>query len=493
MRRKTSLIRWAAVGLLMMAAFFAILQLTRYAQVRAAYPTGLKVAGIPVGGLNFSTASERLVQVFMAPIEITYGSAAIQVRPATLGFELLMDNMLAAADQQRTGEPFWSGFWKFLWNRPMSTQDIPLQADFDEARITNFLLNEIAVRYNEPSTPPMPIPGEAGFYPGQTGTAIDYDVSLDRVKAALSSPNRRTANLEIETIRAARPTFDLLEYMLKDIIQNSAFDGLVEFYLKDLQTGLVVHFTESRVGDEEIPLDVAYSSWSTIKIPVLMSAFKYLQEPYDPLVLAEIEEMVELSDNESTDSIAKKVIEQNLAPIRISEDMQTLGLKNTFWAGYFGLGSPLLQAYVTPANERTDIDTDPDRYAQTTPLDLGLLLEEIYYCAEDYGGSIPLAFDGEITQGECQLMVEYLRKNDIGVFLQAGVPASIPVAHKHGWAVEVKDGLMHTMADAGILYTPGGDYVISVFLYHPVQAIFDVANLLVANLSGAVYNYFNLQ
>jgi beta-lactamase class A len=170
-----------------------------------------------------------------------------------------------------------------------------------------------------------------------------------------------------------------------------------------------------------------------------------------------------------------------------------LGLENTFWSGFFALGSPLLIEFTTPANQNKNYDTDPDRFAQTTPQDLGLLLEEIYYCAKDYGGAIPLAFDGEITQYECELMVGYLAKNRIAVFLQGGVPPEIQVAHKHGWAVEYKDGYMHTMGDAGIFYTPGGDYIISVFIFHPVQAIFDVVNPLVTGLSSAVYNYFNLE
>jgi hypothetical protein len=31
-----------------------------------------------------------------------------------------------------------------------------------------------------------------------------------------------------------------------------------------------------------------------------------------------------------------------------------------------------------------------------------------------------------------------------------------------------------------------------VFIHHPVQVIFDRANLLFANISGAIYNYYNL-
>ena len=151
MRKKGALISWLAVGLIVMAGLLAILQLVRYAGVRATFPTGMTIAGIPVAGLQFEEASQRLVQVYMSPIELRYGDARLQVRPATLGFELQLNSMLAAADQERTNEPFWSGYWKFLWDRPMTSSAIPLQAHYDEERIQAFLENEIHIRYDVPS------------------------------------------------------------------------------------------------------------------------------------------------------------------------------------------------------------------------------------------------------------------------------------------------------------------------------------------------------
>jgi hypothetical protein len=89
-------------------------------------------------------------------------------------------------------------------------------------------------------------------------------------------------------------------------------------------------------------------------------------------------------------------------------------------------------------------------------------------------------------------MISYLVLNKIAVLLQAGLPEGTRIAHKHGWIIE-NDGLMHTIADAGLVYSPGGNYIISVYMYHPVQMLFDPANKMVAELSQAVYNYLNLQ
>ena len=57
-----------------------------------------------------------------------------------------------------------------------------------------------------------------------------------------------------------------------------------------------------------------------------------------------------------------RYIDRNLGPLAVTEDMRTIGLNNTFLAGYFAPGSVLLQDFQTPANQRTDISTDPDRY-----------------------------------------------------------------------------------------------------------------------------------
>ena len=107
-------------------------------------------------------------------------------------------------------------------------------------------------------------------------------------------------------------------------------------------------------------------------------------------------------------------------------------------------------------------------------------------------GALAAVFPGEITQSECQQMVSLLAANRIGVLIEAGVPSDAQVAHKHGWAVDVTDGVIHTMADAALVYSPGGDYVLVVFLYDPVQVVFDPVNLMVAQLSQAIYNYFNV-
>ena len=78
-----------------------------------------------------------------------------------------------------------------------------------------------------------------------------------------------------------------------------------------------------------------------------------------------------------------------------------------------------------------------------------------------------------------------------GSLIQAGVPDGTLVAHKHGF-VHDELGIVHDISDAAIVYTPGGNFVLTVYTYHPVQAVWDVVNPLIVDLTQAAYNFYNL-
>jgi len=488
-RHKFPLFRWIAIIIILITIVLVTIELISYSRIRSNFPLGLQVGNVPIGGLTYEGAAERLYTVFRSPIEMSYAGSVIQVRPAVLGFEPAVESMLAIADNQRVTEPFWEGFWSFLWNREVAAINIPLNADYDESRIREYLRSEIAPRYDKPAVSPKPIPGATHFSSGETGTTLDYDRSTIQIVDALGSATNRSVNLVLDQSPVPRPSMADLETMMKQIIDVSGFDGMAEIYLKDLDYHRTLSFAY-QPGFEDFPPGIAFSAWSTIKIPVMVTAFRYLDEPWPEEHLQLMEEMIEQSENSSTDELAQKVIEFNLAPMIVTEDLQRLGLENTFWGGYFYFGAPLLQRYETPANQRQDINTDPDIYVQTSPADFGILMEDIYHCAEQEGGALIAAFPGEITKSECQLMITYMTRNQIAVLIQAGVPSGTTVAHKHGWANE-EDGLIHTIGDTALIYSPGGNYVLTIFVHHPVQAIFDPVNALFAELSEAAFNFFN--
>jgi hypothetical protein len=76
--------------------------------------------------------------------------------------------------------------------------------------------------------------------------------------------------------------------------------------------------------------------------------------------------------------------------------------------------------------------------------------------------------------------------NEEGNLIRYGVPEGTPVSHKHGWA-------RATHADAGIVFSPGGSYVIVEYLDQPGDWLLaDISFPILREIARAVYNYFNM-
>ncbi len=480
-------LRWAAVLCFFLAALIAVFQLVNFSRVRSSFPQGMVIAGVPVGGLNQQQAADRLVQAYSIPIEIRYGDAVIQVKPSVLGFELDLGAMLAAADLQRVGQDFWPAFWDFLWNREARGGEVPLRSKTSQERLKTYLISEIALRYDQPATEAMPVPGSTSFQAGKAGSILDIDRAVVLIEDALRSPSARVVSLTFNKVNPTRPSLQNLQVLLKQIIDLAGFDGLTELYLLDLQSNQELHFAYQ--DGKAVKPDIAFTAASTIKIPIMVSTFRRNVEPTPKTTADNLAKMIEFSENDSSDKLME-AIDKVQGPLEVTRDLQTMGLKSTFLAGYFYPGAQLLKRFSTPANQRQDINTDPDVYNQTTPAEMGMLLGDIYQCAETGGGTFAAVFPGEMTQSECRQMITYLTLNRMPMLTAAGLPEGTQIAHKHGWVTEL-DGLLHSMADAGIIYTPGGNYILTVFLYQPTQLVFDPANQMVAELSRAIYNYYN--
>lgn len=487
-RGSYTFLRWISIFFLFLAVFLIVFELVRFSRARASFPLGTTIGGVAVGGLDQRQTADRLTQAYSIPVEVTYGESTFQIKPANVGFELNIDAMITAADVLRVQQPFWSAFWDYLWNRQPKGMEVPLSAEISEKQLRTYLQEEIAARYDLPPEPAQPIPGSTVFSVGEPGQVLNISEASIVIQDALRSPTDRKVTLSYTEVKAARPSFENLGVLLRQIIDAAQFDGLSEVYILDLESGQEIKF--ARWYGEEHPVGIAYSAASSIKIPVMISVMRRESEPMNTRFSNLMEEMIDQSDNASTDLLMQEALDVYTGPLIVTEDMRMLGLENTFLMGYFYIGAPLLRVVQTPANSRIDIDTDPDIYNQTTPEEIGMLLEDIYHCSNTGGGTFDIVFPGEITRTECLKMIQYLQANRIAILLQAGLPDGTPFAHKQGYAPG-SDGLVHSASDVGIVYSPGGDFVISYFMYHPVQWLFDPANRLAADIASAVYNYYN--
>jgi len=318
---------------------------------------------------------------------------------------------------------------------------------------------------------------------------LDIPQSVTRISTALADPLNREISLVVHGESIPPGNLTDLQTFLKQTLAASGFDGIAEVYLSNLNSGDLLHFAIR--DNSEVPVDIAFSAASTIKIPIMVSTLRRVGEPIPDGVVTLIDRMVVLSENPPADTLMENVIGSTLAPLEVTRDIQErLGLENTFLAGYFYFGAPLLDIYQTPANTRTDINLDPDVYNQTTTSDMGTLLAAIYHCANNQPSLLTDTFAGELTPSKCSYMLDVLARNEIGVLSEAGVPDGTRVAHKHGWTEEA-DGFLHTVSDAGIVYSPGADFVFMIFLYDSNQLLFDPADAVIAQLVQVIYNYYN--
>ncbi|MBK6793950.1 MAG: serine hydrolase [Anaerolineales bacterium] len=490
-RNTNTILRGVSILFLIGAFVITVFSLIAYSRQRNTYPSGMTIAGVPVDGLAPAEASQRLLEVYTSPIEVKYNEAVFHIDPGAVGFTIDVETMLAAADLTRTGGSFWGGFWDYIWNRTPPESNIPLSATISEERLREFLQNEIASRYDTPPAPAQPIPGGTTFLPGAPGQTLDLDRALAIITTALRSPANRSVALTFNETIAARPTAENLEILLKQIVSTSEFDGLIGFYMMDLQTGQEIHFAMNNKQEVITEPDIAFTASSTIKLPILTSYLVNYGTNLDAQTTDAITRVFRVSDNSATDLILER-IDPNNGPIIVTQNMDAIGLTSTYISGMFFLGAPnLIPGRVTPGNSRADIFTDPDPYSQTTPSEMGILLADIYQCVQNGGGALAAAFPDKVTPATCQLIIDFLALDKFGALIQGGVPDGTLVPHKHGFVLS-RDGVMHDISDVGIIYSPGGNFVLSIYTYHPAQNIWDITNPLFVNLTQAVYNYFNI-
>jgi beta-lactamase class A len=490
-RNANTILRGISILFLSATIVLTIVSLIGYSRQRNNYPLGMTIGGVPVGGLTPSEASQRLLEIYTSPVEVSYNEAIIHIDPSSVGFQADVETMLSAADLSRTGGPFWAGFWDYLWNRNPLATDIPLSATISQDRLKEYLQNEIAARYDQPPSPALPIPGGTSFLPGRPGQSLDIDRGVLLISDALRSPTGRKVALTFTRSSAARPTIENLSILLKQIITISAFDGIIGLYMVDLQTGQEIHFAMNNKQEVTVDPDIAFTASSTMKIPVVTSYLINRGSNLGSDISNNISLSLGKSSNDATDRVLA-AIDPNTGPVIVTEDMKKLGLTSTFLAGFFTTPAYLLPSIpITPANSRIDLTTEPDTYSQTTPSEMGTLLTDIYQCAQNSGGALIAAFPDKIKKDSCQLLIDFMAQDKFGSLIQGGVPDGTLVPHKHGY-VPASDGVIHDISDAGIVYSPGGNFVLSIYTFHPITNVWDITNPLIENLAKATYNYFNV-
>ncbi len=472
MRRKGGIIVWLVIALAVPALFLT----WQYIGFRAAartLPSGMTMAGLSVAGMTREQALDTLNVAFAAPVQVTYQDQQLSLPPDSVELRYDAAKTEANLDHALAARNGLDGFISYILRRPPEPVDVSVAVTFSDERLDGFLAR-IAMQYDHPPQEPVPLQASLTFRAGQPGYELDVEQSRDRLTAVLLSAVEQQADMVVRTEPAPELEISALEQLIESLLESHP--GLIPgVFVKDLQTGAEI----------EINSEVAYAGLSVLKIAILEETYRALDAPPDQEVSEWLSNTLSVaSSNFQADLLLRDVIGNGdgyQGVEALTGSMNYLGLRNTFMAApYDEVGALTI---VTPANSRTDITTEPDPYMQTTPLDIGLLLEMIYQCSHG-GGALMAAYPGAFTVDECTQMIEWLGKDRIDSLIEAGVPVGTRVAHKHGFTGD-------THADAAIVFSPGGDFVLVVYLYRPQWLEWGESAPLVSDIATATFNYFN--
>ena len=313
-------------------------------------------------------------------------------------------------------------------------------------------------------------------------TAVTAAVSSTPAATATTPPTSTPTTQPSPSPTSTPATFSPPDiHYLQAAIENTLadFDGLSSYVIIDLNSGAQISHDP----------DLAIAGMSLIKIPLLIQTFRALDRPPDIEQTKLLTETTALSSNYAANLLLRDVVgggEIFAGADKLTQAMRELGFYNTFIAVPYDMEPPngRLQTYLTPANQRTDLTTHPDPYRQTTIGDLAAITDMLYQCATADSGLLRQTYGAQLTQDECQEILNLLEENNLARLLERGLPDGVIMAHKVGWIDD-------THGNVGIVFGPERDYLIALALYAPGWLEWEISAPIFEEISRLAYAHFN--
>ncbi len=442
----------------------------RYLNTRGAIPPGVRVVGLEFGSADANAVTAALNRQFAEPLMVYYADQRVLLRPQMLDFEVDISATLAEAQALETPGHLLRVWLADALHRPAVVVDVPLRYRFDAEKLDNWL-RDLAARLDRAPTPARAIPERGMVAAGLAGRQLDLPASRDRILAALTDPHTRTVNLVVRETAPPPVTMSLLTELLQARLDR--FPGVAGLFLRHIPTG------------EEIALnaDVAYSGMGTMKLAIVQEVLRKVDGAADPRTSTLISQTVSMAGVAAANELLALIGDGNpqAGAAALNRSLTRLGLKNTFMAAPYDQAGPRL---ATPANSRSDITTRPDPFIQTTPRDMGIVMQMLVECSRG-GGALLAAYRGEITQDECEMLLTYLALNPVTDLIVSGLPQGTRAVHRHGYTSD-------TEGDVAAIWGPTGPYVLCIFLYRPGWLEWSFASETMGELSRIAWDFFAL-
>lgn len=435
----------------------------------------VRVAGVDVGGLEPEQARRKLDEA-LAPLlrslDVQAGDQQLTLGAEEIDLRLPIDEMIAAAQSAGPGGR------------------VALQILYDEARL-RAALEGLAGQVARPPAISVISATEtiSRSFAVSGGERLNVDAAarqIDERLRSLGGPRRVTLALEPDTGPAARPTPEQLQQQIEAMAER--WKGVAGIYVYDFASDQVV---------ASLNQDTVFSGASVMKVPILLHSYIKLPTFTDKQETW-LKKMIVESDNLAANNMlaasgggsgTEAALEGVLS---MTEMLKSLGLQHTYQytpyeaKDYLNLRN--IKTRSGPKREGPSPYTDPDPKLRTTPAEMSRIFLLIHKCAHGEGELLD-RFGTSLTAARCQEMLDRLETNGDHSRMVAGLPDGTHVAHKSGWIEDMQ-------ADVGIVRSPGGDFLLAVYVYREIvpgknYLSDEVAAPWIAGFAGLVYSYFN--
>jgi hypothetical protein len=514
-------------------AILAIFPLyTRFKVIAAPVPPGVHLGGLDLSDLkDAAEIRAHLEGVYSQPIAVEFAGKRLALRPQDVDFHLDVEQMVAEASQFLDGPQFIDIAMRYALGFDQQRRDVPARFMLDNQKLRAWL-QTVAEENNFPPQPAralspepsvaqneQPVQEIAGtalisdsalsgavnstitdtlaiseaaaseavildweWLPGTAGYTLDLDASIPRVVAALSSPERRVADLALIETPPPAPSMADLERVLDAF--TASFPGFASFYVHDMVNG----------DEANVDGDVSFSGMSTMKIAIAAAVMRKLDggiKADDPLSY-EVGQWLDYALGESNNYAANLLLrwlgdgDVTAGTRNFTEFVTSLGFSSTYMQSGYDVDTRLPER-PTPGNQQSEWDTDPDTNIQSTAVEMGRILSAIYECTQGKGVLIA-TYPAEITPDECWQILFYMTHDQFQELVWGGLPDLTQrwIVHKHGFAFE-------SHSDVALVWGPAGPYVVSIFLYRRGWMDWETSNNTMQQASRIIWNFFEFR
>lgn len=492
---------------LLLVLILALFPLYTHFKVEAApVPPGVRLGGLDLSRLKDpAEIRQHIDQIYQQPVDVRFGDARLVLQPETVGFTVDVDQMVAEAGQYLEGTEFLDIAVREAFGFDQRRRDIPVRFMLNHEKLQAWLA-QVAAEQNHPPSPARLIPPsprwtegstvDTGLPPGfvgvssrdwkwvagKPGLTLDVEASIPLVVEALTQEQERIVHLAAAETPPPLPTMDDLAREINTYLLN--FPGFAAAYVRDLRTG----------EEAAVDADVAFSGMSTLKIGIVAAIMHKLPNgvPAGDEEADLVGQWIDYALGESNNHAANQLLSflgdgsVDVGTARFTAFMRELGMQSTYMQSGYDAQVQLAQI-PTPANQRTDWNTNPDSNLQTTTMEMGRIMAAVYDCSQGRGLLIE-TFGDAITPDECLTQLFYMTHDEFQELVWAGLPRpeSAWIVHKHGFAFE-------SHSDVALVWGPTGPYVISIFLYRENWLDWVSSNTAMKTVSRITWNFFDFQ